>query len=111
MNHSSQTVVAGLIKAFPFPDPRACDDRGLLAYGGDLGAERIAARDRRPNAPDIFNIGHGSRSPVNKQAQTRFFEPFPSLRKRQPVHQLIARGQRPAVLPAAHFDGRLRDRL
>jgi leucyl/phenylalanyl-tRNA--protein transferase len=32
-----------LIRAFPFPDPRESDARGLLAYGGDLGAERLLA--------------------------------------------------------------------
>jgi leucyl/phenylalanyl-tRNA--protein transferase len=40
---SSQSLVADLVRAFPFPDPRASDGRGLLAYGGDLQAERLLA--------------------------------------------------------------------
>jgi leucyl/phenylalanyl-tRNA--protein transferase len=36
-------LVADLVKAFPFPDPSASDERGLLAYGGDLEAERLLA--------------------------------------------------------------------
>lgn len=44
MTHdTSQSLVAQLVKAFPFPDPRASDAHGLLAYGGDLGAERLLA--------------------------------------------------------------------
>ena len=30
-----------LIEGWPFPDPRAADADGLLAYGGDLRAERL----------------------------------------------------------------------
>jgi len=30
-----------LVRAYPFPDPRSSDERGLLAWGGDLGAERL----------------------------------------------------------------------
>jgi len=36
-------LVADLVKAFPFPDPTASDERGLLAYGGALEAERLLA--------------------------------------------------------------------
>jgi leucyl/phenylalanyl-tRNA--protein transferase len=36
-------VVEELIRGFPFPDPRESDERGLIAYGGDLGAERLLA--------------------------------------------------------------------
>lgn len=43
MNHTTQALVADLVRAFPFPDPRASDRRGLLAYGGDLDAERLLA--------------------------------------------------------------------
>jgi hypothetical protein len=43
MNHATQKFVEELVRAFPFPDPRSCDGRGLLAYGGDLGAERLLA--------------------------------------------------------------------
>lgn len=44
MTHdTNQSLVAQLVKAFPFPDPRASDAHGLLAYGGDLGAERLLA--------------------------------------------------------------------
>jgi leucyl/phenylalanyl-tRNA--protein transferase len=30
-----------LARALPFPDPRAADESGLLAYGGDLGPARL----------------------------------------------------------------------
>ncbi len=30
-----------LTRAFPFPDPRSADERGLLAYGGDLAPKRL----------------------------------------------------------------------
>jgi leucyl/phenylalanyl-tRNA--protein transferase len=43
MNRSSQALVAELVRAFPFPDPNESDGRGLIAYGGDLGAERLLA--------------------------------------------------------------------
>lgn len=43
MKGATQSFVADRVKAFPFPDPRAADARGLLAYGGDLGAERLLA--------------------------------------------------------------------
>ena len=32
-----------LVHAFPFPDPREADGRGLLAWGGDLAPERLVA--------------------------------------------------------------------
>ncbi|MBY0399489.1 leucyl/phenylalanyl-tRNA--protein transferase [Myxococcota bacterium] len=31
------------MRAYPFPDPRRADRRGLLAYGGDLEPERLLA--------------------------------------------------------------------
>ncbi|MFP6654640.1 MAG: leucyl/phenylalanyl-tRNA--protein transferase [Myxococcota bacterium] len=43
MNSPTGKLVSDLIRAFPFPDPAASDERGLLAYGGDLGAERLLA--------------------------------------------------------------------
>ncbi|MAG29988.1 MAG: leucyl/phenylalanyl-tRNA--protein transferase [Deltaproteobacteria bacterium] len=43
MNRSTRQLVAELSRAFPFPDPRESDGRGLLAYGGDLGPERLLA--------------------------------------------------------------------
>lgn len=43
MNRSSQALIAELVRAFPFPDPRESDARGLVAYGGDLTAERLLA--------------------------------------------------------------------
>jgi leucyl/phenylalanyl-tRNA--protein transferase len=43
MSGTSQSLVADLVEAFPFPDPRASDERGLLAYGGNLEAERLLA--------------------------------------------------------------------
>ena len=43
MNRSTQALVAELARAYPFPDPRASDGRGLLAYGGDLAPERLLA--------------------------------------------------------------------
>jgi len=30
-------------RAFPFPDPRTAQERGLLAYGGDLSPERLVS--------------------------------------------------------------------
>jgi leucyl/phenylalanyl-tRNA--protein transferase len=32
-----------LVEAIPFPSPRRAQERGLLAYGGDLGPERLLA--------------------------------------------------------------------
>lgn len=32
-----------LREAYPFPDPEAADEHGLLAWGGDLSAERLLA--------------------------------------------------------------------
>jgi leucyl/phenylalanyl-tRNA--protein transferase len=43
MNRSSRRLIAELVRAFPFPDPRDSDGRGLIAYGGDLGPERLLA--------------------------------------------------------------------
>jgi len=43
MNRSSRALVAELIRVFPVPDPNESDGRGLIAYGGDLGAERLLA--------------------------------------------------------------------
>jgi len=43
MNRSSRALVAELVRTFPFPDPNDSDGRGLIAYGGDLGAERLLA--------------------------------------------------------------------
>jgi leucyl/phenylalanyl-tRNA--protein transferase len=42
-HRSTQAIVAELVRAYPFPDPRASDGRGLLAYGGDLAPERLIA--------------------------------------------------------------------
>lgn len=38
-----KALFAELTAAYPFPDPRDADDRGLLAYGGDLGPDRLLA--------------------------------------------------------------------
>ncbi len=43
MNRSSQSFIAELVRSFPFPNPRDSDGRGLIAYGGDLGPERLLA--------------------------------------------------------------------
>jgi leucyl/phenylalanyl-tRNA--protein transferase len=43
MNGPTAEFVSDLIRAFPFPDPAASDEHGLLAYGGDLAAERLLA--------------------------------------------------------------------
>jgi len=46
MKHGAQAVselIRELVRAFPFPDPGESDGRGLLAYGGDLAAERLLA--------------------------------------------------------------------
>ena len=37
----TQKLVDELVAAFTFPDPRVADERGLLAYGGDLAPERL----------------------------------------------------------------------
>ena len=36
-------LLAELIGQFPFPSPAEADAHGLLAYGGDLSAERLLA--------------------------------------------------------------------
>ena len=38
---STREWVEALVHAYPFPDPRSSDERGLLAYGGDLAPERL----------------------------------------------------------------------
>ena len=43
MNRTTRSLVAELVRAFPFPDPNESDGRGLLAYGGDLAPERLLA--------------------------------------------------------------------
>ncbi len=43
MNRSTRALVDELARAYPFPDPRSADRRGLLAYGGDLEPERLLA--------------------------------------------------------------------
>jgi leucyl/phenylalanyl-tRNA--protein transferase len=43
MNRSTRALVAELVRACPFPDPREADGRGLLAYGGDLEPGRLLA--------------------------------------------------------------------
>jgi leucyl/phenylalanyl-tRNA--protein transferase len=43
MNRSTRALVDELARAYPFPDPRRADQRGLLAYGGDLAPERLLA--------------------------------------------------------------------
>ena len=43
MNRMTRALVDELVRAFPFPDPRSADRRGLLAYGGDLVPERLLA--------------------------------------------------------------------
>ena len=42
-DRSSRAVIGELVRAYPFPDPRDADGRGLLAYGGDLAPERLLA--------------------------------------------------------------------
>lgn len=37
----TRALVDRLIDAYPFPDPSVADRHGLLAYGGDLSAERL----------------------------------------------------------------------
>lgn len=37
----TRALVDPLLEAFAFPDPRAADRHGLLAYGGDLSPERL----------------------------------------------------------------------
>ena len=41
--HAMKELVSELVRAYPFPDPRTSDGRGLLAFGGDLAAERLLA--------------------------------------------------------------------
>lgn len=43
MNRTGRALVDELVRAYPFPDPRRADRRGLLAYGGDLAPERLLA--------------------------------------------------------------------
>ncbi len=43
MNRTTRALVDELVRAYPFPDPRSADRRGLLAYGGDLEPERLLA--------------------------------------------------------------------
>lgn len=43
MNRTTRALVEELVRAYPFPDPRRADRRGLLAYGGDLEPERLLA--------------------------------------------------------------------
>lgn len=40
---NQSSMVTDLVAAYPFPDPKPSDSRGLLAYGGDLGAQRLLA--------------------------------------------------------------------
>ena len=42
-DRSTRAIVDELVRAYPFPDPRAADVRGLLGYGGDLAPERLIA--------------------------------------------------------------------
>ena len=37
----TRALVDRLVEAYPFPDPNAAAERGLLAYGGDLSPERL----------------------------------------------------------------------
>ena len=43
MSRGTPGLLAELVRAFPFPDPRETDARGLLAWGGDLAPERLLA--------------------------------------------------------------------
>ncbi len=43
MNRTGRALIDELVRAYPFPDPRRADRRGLLAYGGDLAPERLLA--------------------------------------------------------------------
>lgn len=40
---TTRGLIAELVRALPFPDPRQVDSQGLLAYGGDLSPERLIA--------------------------------------------------------------------
>ena len=40
---TTRGLIAELVRALPFPDPRDVDSQGLLAYGGDLSPERLIA--------------------------------------------------------------------
>lgn len=42
-SRSTRGWIDELVRALAFPDPRSSDDRGLLAYGGDLSPERLIA--------------------------------------------------------------------
>jgi leucyl/phenylalanyl-tRNA--protein transferase len=67
MNRTTQALVAELVRIFPFPDPRESDGRGLLAYGGDLEAERLLAA----YAQGVF--------PWYEEAPILWFSPDPRL--------------------------------
>ncbi|MFK7895616.1 MAG: leucyl/phenylalanyl-tRNA--protein transferase [Myxococcota bacterium] len=41
MTEGLRSLIDELIRAYPFPDPRDSDERGLLGYGGDLEPERL----------------------------------------------------------------------
>jgi len=43
MKRGTRALVDELVRAYPFPDPRRADERGLLAWGGDLAPERLLA--------------------------------------------------------------------
>lgn len=43
MTEGLRDLIEELIRAYPFPDPRQSDERGLLGYGGDLEPERLLA--------------------------------------------------------------------
>jgi leucyl/phenylalanyl-tRNA--protein transferase len=38
---ATASLLREVVRALPFPDPGAADEQGLLAYGGDLSAERL----------------------------------------------------------------------
>jgi len=40
---SLRALIDEVVRAFPFPDPRAADGDGLLGYGGDLTSDRLIA--------------------------------------------------------------------
>jgi len=43
VNRFRRALISELVGAYSFPDPKDGDERGLLAYGGDLSAERLLA--------------------------------------------------------------------
>lgn len=43
MKRGTPALLDALVRAFPFPDPKRADRRGLLAWGGDLAPERLLA--------------------------------------------------------------------